>query len=209
VRAGERSARLCTSYAADRKLVQCGRPGKTRHRYLLGVNWFKRIWSLAGGCLPGGDHSCQMTTVLKTTVTTVGPSTTSPTAPKTAYRAWPRLLPAPGSVGGQWFEWPGKAPQPVEHDAALRRRDYLRRNRLRLSGPYPDRPPMVLSVKCVAWNWADGLSGMDAIPFSAEMLSAERGDRKSCLLLSGWRIGRRWRRPLAAPLPLAQCASGI
>jgi hypothetical protein len=48
--------------------------------------------------LPGGGRSCQMTTGLTTTVTTVGPSTTSPTAPKCTYRAWPRLLPAPGSV---------------------------------------------------------------------------------------------------------------
>ena len=39
-------------------------------------------WSLAGGGLPGGGHSCQMTTVLTTTVTTVGPSTTSPYSPK-------------------------------------------------------------------------------------------------------------------------------
>jgi hypothetical protein len=58
----------------------------------------QRILSLAGGGLPGRGHRCQMTTVL-TTVTTVGPSTTPPTAPKCTYRAWSRLLPAPGSVG--------------------------------------------------------------------------------------------------------------
>jgi hypothetical protein len=45
---------------------------------------------------------------------------------------------------------------------------------------------------------------MGAILFSAEMLSAERLDRKSCLLLSGWaHRGRLRRGSLAAPLPLA------
>jgi hypothetical protein len=39
-----------------------------------------------------------MTTVLTTTVTTVGPATTPPTAPRCTYRAWSRLLLAPGSV---------------------------------------------------------------------------------------------------------------
>lgn len=40
-----------------------------------------------------------MTTALTTTVTTVSPSTTIATAPKYTYRAWSRLLPAPGSLG--------------------------------------------------------------------------------------------------------------
>jgi hypothetical protein len=63
---------------------------------------------------------------------------------------------------------------------------------------------MVLSVKCGACDWANGLSEMGAILFSAETLSAERRDRKSCLLLSGWaHRGRLRRGSLAAPLPLA------
>jgi hypothetical protein len=49
--------------------------------------------------LPAGGDSCQMTTVLTTTVTTVGPATTPATAPRCTYRAWSRLLLAPGSVG--------------------------------------------------------------------------------------------------------------
>lgn len=69
---------------------------------------------------------------------------------------------------------------------------------------------MGLTVKWAAWNWANGLSEMGAILFSAEMLSAERLDRKSCLLLSGRaHRGRLRRGSLAALLPLAQCASRI
>ena len=53
---------------------------------------------LPAGSLPGGRHSCQMTTVLMTTVTTVDPSTTPATALKCTYRAWLRHLPAPGRL---------------------------------------------------------------------------------------------------------------
>jgi hypothetical protein len=44
---------------------------------------------------------------------------------------------------------------------------------------------MVLSVKCAACDWANGLSEMGAILFSAETLSAERGDRKK-LFAAEW-----------------------
>jgi hypothetical protein len=66
--------------------------------------------------LPGGGHSCQMTTVL-TTVTTGGPSTTPPTAPKCTYRAWSRLLPAPGRRGQTPVAGSHSTPLPVQQGA--------------------------------------------------------------------------------------------
>jgi hypothetical protein len=54
---------------------------------------------------PAGDQpllaarrSCQVTTILTTTATTVGPSPTPPTAPESTYCAWSWFLLAPGSV---------------------------------------------------------------------------------------------------------------
>jgi hypothetical protein len=59
----------------------------------------RHIAILTGVGLARGSRSCQITTVLTTTLTTVAPSDTSATAPESTYRAWSRLLPAPGSVG--------------------------------------------------------------------------------------------------------------
>ena len=76
--------------------------------------------------------------------------------------------------------------------------------------PFYTELRLVLSVKVCGLVWANGLSEMDTVPFSTEVFSAERHDRKSRLLLSGWRIevglgDDRWQ----WPLPVSQCASRI
>jgi hypothetical protein len=58
----------------------------------------RHIAILTGVGFTRGSRSCEITTVLTTTVTTVAPSGTSATAPESTYRAWSQLLPAPDSV---------------------------------------------------------------------------------------------------------------
>jgi hypothetical protein len=92
---------LCVRNAMHRASVVRTIPdlGKRATATSWGSSGSNPTWSLAQCGLAGRRRSCQMTTVLTTTVTKVGPSTTSASAPKCRHRAWSPRLPAPGSVG--------------------------------------------------------------------------------------------------------------
>jgi hypothetical protein len=78
IRVGERAARLCTLCT-----VTPGRISAAHQRKCVTAIYWGSSGSNGYGRLPAGfarrRSSCQMTTVLTTTVTTAGPSTTSPT----------------------------------------------------------------------------------------------------------------------------------
>ena len=69
-----------------------------QHRQTI-VWWLTRRASPCRGPIAGELGRRWLTTILTTTVTTVAPPNTAPTARNPSYRAWSRLPLVPGSVG--------------------------------------------------------------------------------------------------------------